>query len=271
MSRPNWMVANVAAGLQDLVATLDSIATDSTLDAGKAAAVSVQAATGAAPSRSAPAPLATITGLSAGLVALYNTLPVLVSGTTGIDPSVVPAIFALARGIGGAMDPADAVAAFASAVDGLPDASAAPTTAQNRIDDTANMQIVARVSRMVLITPYAEALTAVVYGSRQEGVTARADCVERFEREIFLSTGPGGGDMSVRLAALRNSAVEFLSRVVTTTAPIISVPAQRSLPSLVWAWKLYQDPTRAPELVARNSVPHPSYMPLRFEALAPAS
>ena len=46
---------------------------------------------------------------------------------------------------------------------------------------------------------------------------------------------------------------------------------KRSLPALVLAWKLYQDPSRAAELVARNDIPHPSFMPLRFNALAPSN
>ncbi len=271
MSRPNWMVENVVAGLQDLVATLDSIAASNAVDAIKAQVVTAQVGTGPAPSLSVPAATAAVSGISAALVALYNALPVLVSGVTGVDPSVVPALFSLARGIGGAMDPADAAAAFAYAVDALPDAPPPPTSAQNRIDDAANMEIVARVGRMVLLAPYAEALTAIAFATRADGVTARVEAVDRYGREIDLSTGPGGGDLSVRLAASRDSVVEYLSQVITTLAPVITVSAQVSLPSLVWAWKLYRDPTRAPELVARNSVPHPSYMPLRFEALAPSS
>ena len=39
MSRPNWMVENVAAGLQNLVATLDVVATNNVLDDAKASAV----------------------------------------------------------------------------------------------------------------------------------------------------------------------------------------------------------------------------------------
>jgi prophage DNA circulation protein len=273
MSRPNWMVENVVAGLQNLVATLDTIAAGNGMDTAKADAVSADIATGATPSLSVSAPLATVTGLSAGLVALYNALPLLVSDVTGIDPSVVPALFALARGLGGAMDPIDAATAFAAAIDDLPDAAPAPTSSPNRLADAANMQIVARVSRMVLIAPYAEALIAVPYASRQDGVTARADCVERFEREIEASTGAdaGGDDLSVVLADSRNSVVEFLSRVITNTAPIVTVTAKRSLPALVWAWKLYQDPSRAADLVARNGVPHPSFMPLQFDAVAPTS
>ena len=40
------------------------------------------------------------------------------------------------------------------------------------------------------------------------------------------------------------------------------------MPSLFVAWRLYQDPARVRELVDRNKVPHPSFMPNRFEALS---
>lgn len=270
MSRPNWLIETLASGLQDLVATLEAIATGNNLDPAKAAAVSAAIATGPAPSLSVPAPVKSVGGLSAGLVALYNVLPILVSGTTGIDPSVVPALFALARGIGAAMDPADAAAAFAFAVDNLPDAAPATTASDNRVTDAANRQIVARVSRMVLLAPYAEAVSAVAYATRPDGVTARADCVERYGREIELATGPGAGLVSVRLADVRDRVVDYLSRTITTLADVVPVTGNRSMPSLWWAWRLYADPTRAPELVARNDVAHPSFMPLAFTALQPA-
>ena len=270
MSRPNWMIENVIAGLQNLVAELETIAASNTLDPAKAAAISTVIATGPAASLATPAITAIVPGLSGGLVALYKVLPVLVSGVTGIDPSVAPALFALARGIGAAMDPADAATAFATAVDALADAAPPPTTSQNRIDDAANMQIIARFSRMVLLAPYAEAVVRVTYASRPDGVTARADCVERYEREIGLATGPNGGSVSLRLVDVRNRVVDTLSRLITRLDDVVTVRANRSLPSLWWAWRLYQDPTRAIELVARNDVAHPSFMPLGFQALAPS-
>ena len=229
-------------------------------------------ATTPAASLSVPAPTSTVTGLSAALVALYNAIPFLVSGPTGVDPSVVPALYAIARGIGSSMVPEDAVAAFAAAVDAIPDASPSPTQAKNRIDDATNRQIVARVGRMVMLAPYAEALVNVAYATRPDGVTARADCVERFEREVEVSTGNFAGVVSVALTDTRDRIVDFLSREITRLDDVVPVSANVLLPSLWWAWRLYQDPTRAPELVARNDVAHPSFMPLSFEALsAPGS
>ena len=50
---------------------------------------------------------------------------------------------------------------------------------------------------------------------------------------------------------------------------LIRAQAGRSFPSTALAWSLYADPTRAPELVARNRVGTPFHMPATFEALAP--
>lgn len=62
-------------------------------------------------------------------------------------------------------------------------------------------------------------------------------------------------------------AVDLLSRQIADIAPIVTVTVPRALPSLWHAWRLYGDPTRADDLVRRNRVAHPSFMPERFEAL----
>ena len=59
----------------------------------------------------------------------------------------------------------------------------------------------------------------------------------------------------------------YLSSVITTLAPVIEVTTALRLPAIVMAYRLYQDPARAEELVARNSVRVPSRLPLTFEAL----
>jgi prophage DNA circulation protein len=45
------------------------------------------------------------------------------------------------------------------------------------------------------------------------------------------------------------------------------INASRQLPATYWGWRLYGDPARAQELIERNDVPHPSFMPYDFEAL----
>jgi prophage DNA circulation protein len=62
--------------------------------------------------------------------------------------------------------------------------------------------------------------------------------------------------------------MDFFTRTIVDLAPVIEVEANAPLPAIVHAWRLYSDPLRAGELVARNNVPHPAFMPLTFEALA---
>lgn len=269
MTKPAWLIGNVVLGFQGLVAALDDIANTYALDAAATAKVVVSVATGLAPSPSVPATTASVTGLGNVLVALYNIVPALVSGQTGIDPSLAPGILAAGQALGSAMAAADAVTAFAAAVDTTSDAAAAATQAANRIIDAVNGEVVARLTRLVLLAPYAEALVRQTYVSRQDGITARADCVERFEREIGLCLGAVDAEVAEALTRMRDSCVEYLSRQIATLAPIVTVSAQRPLPALWWAWRLYGDPTRADDLVSRNSVPHPGFMPLQFEALSP--
>lgn len=269
MSRtPNWVIANVAGGLQDIVATLESIAAAATLDAAAVMAFKMSVATGPSVSPSVGAPLGIVKGLSNCLIALYNAIPNLVADSTGIDPSVAPGLFALARGLVAAMDPASAMAAFAAAVDAVPDAPPAIVATQNRVADAANAQIVARLTRGVLISGYSRAIVGVTFAARPDAVTARADCVERFERELGLCQGWLDGQWAKGLSSVRDACVAYLSETIITLKPIRTVSANVMLPSLWWAWRLYGDPTRAADLVDRNAVAHASYMPLSFEALA---
>lgn len=269
MTKPAWLIGNAAAGVQDLIASIEVIASGAALDADAAARFTVAVATGPAPSAAVPAATAPVVGIGDALVALYNRVPDLVSGVTGVDPSLAPGILATARAVGNAMAADDAVTAFANAVDATPDAPAAPTLAANRLVDAANLQLVARLTRLVLMVPYAEALVRVSYASRQDGITARADCVERFERELGACQGAPDAPVAAVLTGLRDRCVAYLSQTIATLAPVVTVGAPVALPSLFWAWRLYGDPTRAVELVARNGVPHPSFMPTDFEALAP--
>lgn len=268
MSRPNWVVANVATGLQDIVATLEGIANANALDPVQATAFKMSVATGPALSPTVSAPTAVVKGLMNCMIGLFNAIPTLTTDVTGVDLSVPMGLFALARGLVAAMDPATAMGAFAAAADAVPDASPAVTPTANRLADAANAQIIARLTRGVLLAGYARALIGVTFNARSDAVTARADCVERFERELSLCQGWLDAQWAKALSGTRDACVQYLSQTIINLKPIRSVSASQSMPALWWAQRLYQDPGRAADLVARNDVAHASYFPLIFEALA---
>lgn len=125
-----------------------------------------------------------------------------------------------------------------------------------------------RVARLAALTAWAEALLRRTYASRQDGVTARAEAATRFDAELRTAPGADYAALYVAIQTLRGRVVEYLTRLIADLAPVVTVSAARRMPSLWWAYRLYADPQRAGELVGRNGVRHPGFMPEEFQALA---
>lgn len=106
------------------------------------------------------------------------------------------------------------------------------------------------------------------FADRPAGITARGEVAERFEAELYDTTGAALAPLYVAIENLRGAVIEWLTGTINNLAPVITVESAVIRPSLDLAWVLYADPTRAVELVARNQVRHPSFMPRKIEALA---
>ncbi|GJE27945.1 DNA circularization N-terminal domain-containing protein [Methylobacterium organophilum] len=185
------------------------------------------------------------------------------------DPATPAAgLVAAARDLGDGLAPALAAPAFLSVVDLAAPVAAPPTATENRKRAVAAQNAALRVLRVAALTAYAEALARQAYASRAEGVTARADVAEYFGAELEACAGAGDTALFEALEGLRNAVVAYLSNVITTLAPVVSVETRIRLPAIVLAYRLYEDPARADELVARNAVRVPSRMPTTIEALA---
>lgn len=74
------------------------------------------------------------------------------------------------------------------------------------------------------------------------------------------------------LILLDTAARQTSATLVTEAAslkPVIKVTAMASFPAAALAWSLWGDPERAGELLARNRIGTPFFMPASFEALSP--
>lgn len=83
------------------------------------------------------------------------------------------------------------------------------------------------------------------------------EAADRFEDKSYAA-----------LSTLRRRLVNDLLARGASLAPIVVRTLPKPLPSLVAAYRLYQDSSRADELVARNDPPHPAFLPVVIEALA---
>lgn len=133
----------------------------------------------------------------------------------------------------------------------------------------ANADVATQALRLTLLAGYVQSVLGQTFVDRPSGIAARSALIARFDVALGACTAGRDADMYLAIETLRNAALEWLSAVITTLKPVAVVSGPGVMPSLWWAWRLYQDPTRAAELVSRNTVPHPSFMPTTFEALSP--
>lgn len=164
-------------------------------------------------------------------------------------------------------EPADAMAAvkaFITFESEVPDDAGIAS-----VSETANAENAALFNgavRALALAYYGQAITRATLSTRSEAMTLRADFVEACNAEInSLSFDE---DATVAMTEVRDTTVDYISRSVVNAVPVIEITAPASMPALYWANRLYADPTRADEIVARNGMIDPAFTPTVFEALA---
>lgn len=199
--------------------------------------------------------------------ALYDTAPGAASTDAGTDGAAFAELVSIARELGDGLTGAQAIAAFEPVmIEAIVSArDYYLSNAAKRAD--ANKLAVYLAIRVAAATAYAEGIARADIKDRQTAITLRANADEYFEG-ILLSTSAADSDLYRAVADLRGAVADYISRAILDRAPVITVGANRRMPSLWWAHRLYADAKRATELAERNRVPHPSFMPADFEALS---
>lgn len=107
------------------------------------------------------------------------------------------------------------------------------------------------------------------FGDRQAASAARDRITAALDGAIDRVAAALGQPAAFVLSTAAGQTCAHLVDLSGSLQPLIRAQASRSFPSTALAWSLYADPTRAPELVARNRVGTPFHMPASFEAVAP--
>jgi prophage DNA circulation protein len=240
----NFVVAAATDGVQNAVSTIEAIRTSNPVDPTVSAA-----------QRDA-------------LQSIFDQTPTLIEDPVNIG-TLPTDLIASARAVADGMPAASAVSAFEAVVTdptlNVTLASSFPTL--NRQTAAQNDAAAKQLLLLAALTAYCEAIAQLTLSDRQQAITLRANVAEYIEA-ILENIPPENINLFDAIASLRNSTIQYLSTAIINLAPVVTVSANLSLPALYWAWRLYADPNRSDELVARNQVTHPSFMPLSFEALS---
>ena len=150
----------------------------------------------------------------------------------------------------------------------LGDVSALMPAILSEIERTKMDSEVEIVTAAILIGGYAVLLLDNAYPSREDAVRARSILSVLVDVHAEIIGDSLGFEVLESFLTLTGSASEELSRIATNQIPLIRVETGIEMPSTLLAYKLYEDPDRAVELIERNKVATPAYMPVSFEALS---
>lgn len=258
-AQPSYVVDAAIDGVQNSASALEALRTSASVDPATSTAqqTEIQSIFDAAASVADQPVVGAVTFVTA-------------AGQSANSPAVdlIARITASARALSKAMAPFDAMAQFEELFTEnqgtvIPPVYITSGTLQEAVNKAAGSQAL----RVAALISFSEAIARASLPDRPSAITLRANVAEYFESELLV-VNAANIELARAIMAMRDSVINYLSLAVISLAPVITVEANLSMPSLFWSWRLYSDPTRATELTLRNSLSHPSFFPLAFEALA---
>ena len=124
------------------------------------------------------------------------------------------------------------------------------------------------VLRRSALTALCTAVAEYRASSTDEALEVRTAVLAALDLEITLAGNAGEDGVYASLRGARAVTVLALNAAGAGLPTLRDVHTISPQPSLVLAQRLYRDPTRADDLVARAGPPHPAFMPILFKALA---
>jgi len=180
-----------------------------------------------------------------------------IASQSSVDNGYGGALLAIARRVAAAADAGDLAHAVPVLTGFVPQRLAGTARVFSVRAEQALTAEVARFVNRAGLYVWARAIGRSRYHDRAAAIAVRAALVQAFADESLPE-----------LRGLLDAAVTYLGRVTTQLPSDLTLTVYQSLPAVVIATRLYADPTRAAELVARNAGSDPLYMPTTITAAA---
>jgi len=126
----------------------------------------------------------------------------------------------------------------------------------------------ANLFRRAAVVTLAQASSTYQPTSQQDAVAVRSLVCGLLDAEILIAADGGDAGSYQALRDVRAAVVEDLTQRSAGLPTLMTVKTPSPLPALVLAQRLYQDSTRADELIGRAAPVHPAFMPTCFSALS---
>ncbi len=130
-------------------------------------------------------------------------------------------------------------------------------TTPSRIRQADNRVAVANLVRRTAIVEAARAASDVEFDTRNDALAVRDQLADLLEQEVATASDPV-------YAALTDLRVAVVRDIGTRSADLSSLGTyvpQSTVPAVVLAYRIYDDPERSEEIIRRNRIKHPGFVP----------
>jgi prophage DNA circulation protein len=131
----------------------------------------------------------------------------------------------------------------------------ATASLQAQFDDRAALLALIRRCALACACQVASARS---FPSYQDAIATRDDLASRLDLEIFAATDEA---TFTALRELRNATLRDITARAGALPQLVTLTPAATLPALVLAYKLYDDPAREAEIIARNDIIDPAFVP----------
>ncbi|HCD3049367.1 TPA: hypothetical protein NBM42_005751, partial [Klebsiella variicola] len=146
-------------------------------------------------------------------------------------------------------------------------ANATSTEYQN---STSSADIAQTVNTLIIVLCSAAMATAASDSnptSRDEAEQITRRVANQLDAALLVAGDRADDDLYGELLLVRSSFLEAMSTISGGLSELMQFNSAQPLPALTLASRLYQDASRADELIQESSVPHPAFMPVSMKVL----
>lgn len=195
-----------------------------------------------------------------------NAVETLVDGITGPITDLIRAPAEMASALAGTLgnlrnsiqNPFRALDIYKSLFNAGSDTSSIPATTSNRVLMINNIESFNSLMKRVAIAEAARSSALINWPTLDEAIANRDNILDAIEEELLADMDDG---VFAAMSGLRAALVEDV-RVRGAKLPRVHyVTYNATLPTLVLAQQVYQDATRDAELIERNNIRHPGFVP----------
>lgn len=198
---------------------------------------------------------------------LLGSAGALLRAPLDLGRSIVGLVQTLAAitGPGGSADPPRRARSFRSLMDWGSDLDPVIGGTPARAVQAANQSAIAQLVNLAASAELVRCHAATDFPSYDDAVAARDDAADRLDTLALRQADAGDDAGAAQYDALRRAVTADLTARGGTLARLQAHVPAVTMPALVIAQRLYGDPARmearAAEIVARNKVPHPGFVP----------